>query len=325
MSVPASALPRAAQQKLAALQAAETPDNNTPAPVAAPAPAPAASTPAANEPATPAAGTITLSREEYNDLLANAGKTQKALAQAESAKLAQEEMAHRLTELEKAAKSTPAPAAAAPVLASEDVTFTPDEEKEFGDSREFISKVVRQELGKVIGPLNELLADIRKETQAAAQTATQATTLVAKRAETEFFGKVNAAVPNLAAITKHKNWGDFLDETDDLTGITYEKLLGHNVSRENLKAVTAIYKKFSDKYLGSEGDEVQAGYAGGANPSGNAAPNASKPAAPEKLKFSDRKRASEDYRKGRITYDQLQEVVTKFNEAEKLGNVDFDK
>jgi hypothetical protein len=42
-----------------------------------------------------------------------------------------------------------------------------------------------------------------------------------------------------------------------------------------------------------------------------------------KLKFSDRKKASEDYRKGKITKAQLDEVNNKFEEADKIGNVDY--
>lgn len=330
-----SALPSAARARLAALEAAAGVNNNQPTepttpvgqvttPNAGQTPSAPATPQTPSEPQTPNAATVTMSREEYNELQATAGKSKKALADLENARLAQEDMAHRLTELEKASKSTPAPAPA-PAQPEEPITFTAEEEREFGDSKEFIAKVVKQQLAPHIANLNKLIEAIKGDVETVKTTATQATTTVAQRAEREFFSQVKSAVTNLEDIKRHKNWPDFLQEVNALTGATYETLLAHNIKKENLDGVTAIYKAFSSKYLqpSAATSAVEAGYAGGM-PSGGATNPPTTPQTPVKLKQSDRKRASEDYRKGRITWDQLQEINNKFEEADKNGNIDYD-
>lgn len=317
-----SALPRAAQAKLDAMVAAN-PDQRV-APDAPTTPTPVASTPATPQaPATPTpdSATITVSRDEFNALQAEAGKTRAAQAQAETERLQREEMAQRLTELEKQSKAVPEPAVSTPALPEEAVTFTPEEEVEFKDSGEFIQKVVRQELNKLAPKLNALIASLEAKIKAVETSATQAVTTVRANTERTFFDQVKNAVPNLDVIKTHKNWPDFLDETDELTGATYEQLLAHNVQKANLSAVKLIYKKFSDKYLGGT-DATAAGYAGG-QASGAETPPAQAPAV-VKLKMSARRKASDDYKKGRISWDQLQEVNKAFDEATKAGNIEYD-
>ncbi len=307
-----SALPSAMQARMAALEAESTPSGEVTTPA----------TPAATPTPTEVATTVTITRDEFNELQANAGKARQAQAQAESARLANEEAQHRLTELEKASKSVPA-ATPTPALQEETVTFTEEEEKDFGDSREFITKVVKNEVNKALRSINDLVTELRGEIGSAKTLATTANTTVVQSAERRFFAQVKESVPNLDAIVKHKNWSDFLDHTDELSGATYHQLLGHNIKNENLNAVKKIYQKFSDQYLVGSDTTVQAGYAGGA-PSGGAVQTPVVSGAAVKLKQSDRRKASEDYRKGKITWDNLQEVSKKFDEAEKSGNIEYD-
>ncbi|MES2704853.1 MAG: hypothetical protein V4649_19615 [Bacteroidota bacterium] len=312
-----SALPRAMQVRLDAMEAS---NSNPPTEPVTPV-APVTTTEPAT-PVTPVAETVTISRDEFNTLQANAGKTQAALARAENERLKQEDMSHRLTELEKLSKSVPEPTLPAPAIAVEAVEFTQDEEKEFGDSKEYIAKVVKQQLGAAFAQINALVTELRTEVAAARQTATGAATTVAESTARSFLSQVQAAVPNLQQIKLHKNWGDYLDETDEMSGATYEQLLAHNVKNGKLDQVKNIYKRFEAKYMQGV-DTTAAGYNGGA-PSGSATEVPVVPAAQGKLKQSDRRKASEDYRKGKITWDQLQTVNKKFEEADKAGNIDFD-
>lgn len=319
-----SALPTVMRTRLAAMEAAEaannppavTPVAQTPAsPVVAPVDAPAAvSTPATDS-------TVTISRDEFNDLQANAGKTQAAERRAETERLKSEEMALRLTELEKTSKAVPEPAVSTPALSSETVTFTPEEENDFKDSKEYIAKVVKHEISKLIPRINDLIAKLDEKVKAVEGTATHAVSTVQATNERTFLSQIKEKVPNLAKIKEHKNWGDFLDETHPLLDATYEQLLAHNIKKGNLDAVVKIYKAFTDKYL-TDSTDVTAGYAGGA-PSG-AVQTPVTPGAPVKLKQSDRRKASDDYKKGRITWAQLQEIDKKFTEAEKAGLIEND-
>lgn len=316
-----SALPGVMQARMAALEAQAQPPN-TPIQTTAPTtPAAATPTPAAADPATQA--TVTLSRDEYNTLQANAGKTAAAVARAETERLRAEETAHRLTEFENASKATLTPAIPAPALPIDTVEFSADEEKDFGDSKEYISKVVKQQLGPVLATVNSLIAELKQQIVAVDTKAGAATTAVAATAQRTFLQQVKTAVPNLDAIKVHKNWTDYLDETDDMTGATLEQLLAHNVQKERLDGVVKIYKRFAEKYMQAD-TTTSAGYNGG-NPSGAATVTPNTPATEGRLKQSDRKKASEDYRKGKITYDELQVISKAFDQADKDGLLDFDK
>lgn len=314
-----SALPPAARMRLAALEAAERGDTVPPATPPTPQVVPPV-TPDSSTPPAPNTEQVTITRAEFNELQANAGKTQAALARAETERLRAEEAALRLTELEKTSKATPE-TPPAPALPVEDVTFTPDEEKDFGDSREFITKVVKQQLAPLVRQVNDLVAQLRTEVGKATQTAGAAVTTVTQSQERTFFEQVQSAVPNMEGIKAHKNWPDFLEETEELTGATYEVLLAHNVRNKNLKGVKNVYQRFTDKYLKdvTTPSAAAAGFAGGVPTGATETPGQ----APAKLKQSDRKKASEDYRKGRITWDELQKVSKAFDEAEKAGNIDY--
>lgn len=304
-----SALPAVARQKmvqLAAMQDAANP----------PAPEPVApEPPAAPVAATPEPERVTLTREELNDLRASAERAATAQGRAEQAALRAEELQRRLTELETAAKANPVPATPAP--ASEAPQYTPEELEQYGDSKDFITKVAQQVATNVINTrmaeLETRLKGIETTTQGVAKTVQTHTT-------STFYEKVQAKVPKMQAIISHKNWGDFLDSIEPMTGATYETVLQHNVQGQRLDQVANIYNLFESKYM--QEATPPAGY-DGANPSGGAVNQPSQPVVAGKLKQSDRKKASADYIKGIITWDQLEEVNKKFDAADKIGNIDY--
>lgn len=341
MSVPASALPRAAQVQLAGLQAAAaaaaTPPaapTNPAATAAAPtAPTPTTTTtatvvtpPVATPPAeaTPPAGEqITLSREEYNALKAGRDARVTAEGRAEALQLELDEARHALTQRETPAKATPqAPAATATALPEAPaVTFTDEEETAFGDSREFITKVATLAVRSALAPILEQLNTRIETIGQAAQTAASS---VSQNNQRTFLSQVQTNVPNMQEIINHKHWGDFTKAIDPMAGATYGALLAYNIQEQRLEQVTNIYKKFAAEYIApsaSNVDAATAAYAGGI-PTGNATPKV-EPTQAAKLKFSDRKKASLDYRHGRITAAELEQVANAFQAADKLGNVDY--
>jgi hypothetical protein len=296
----------------------------------APTPAPPAA-PAAADPPTPSAAAqgehITLSREEYNELQANAGRATTATGREQLLAMELEEAQQRLTELRAsgngtttppASPSAPAAPASAPTAVDvSGITFTEEENTQFGESREFIAKVARAEAARIV---NELLPGITAQINEAKQAATGAVTTVQTNEARVFHGHVMSRVKDLGTLIKDKNWDAFLDSIEPFSGATFDVLLAHNVKNKNLDAVVNIYDAFRTKYIAPL--PSSAGYTGAA-PSASGTVEPPPPPSNEKLKISDRKKASDDYKKNRITYDQLQEVDKKFKEADKLGNVDY--
>jgi hypothetical protein len=256
---------------------------------------------------------VTLTRAELNELRAAAERAKTADARAEAQADRNEELSRRLTELETSSKAIPTPAApVAPIVP--DVEFTPEELEAYSESESFIAKVVRKELAKI-------LPSITNDIKAAKDTATNAVTTLNTQSTSRFFAEVKSKVPNLDQLIKHKHWADFLDAEDPVSGATYQTLIQHNVAKLRVDQLVNIYKLFATKY-GVEETTQPTGYTG-AIPSGGANNPPPTPPKPEKLKMSDRRKASEDYRKNRITWAQLEEVNKKFEEADKIGNVDY--
>lgn len=314
-----SRLPGVMQRKLAAMEAeagvTTPPDTSTQTVGTVVTPPEPPVDPATPTPPAPSDGDrVTLTRTELNELRAAAERARTADARAEAQADRNEELARRLTELEAAAKAVPVPAdPAAPIVP--DVEFTPEELESYAESEGFIAKVVRKELAKI-------LPTITNQIKAVEDTARGVASTVATQTTRGFFAEVKSKVPNLDALIKHKHWADFLDAVEPLSGATYQQLIQHNVSNQRVDQLVNIYKTFATKYGVEETVTTTSGYEG-AVPSGGAVTPPLEPQKPTKLKASDRKKASEDYRKGRITWAQLEEVNKKFEEADKLGNVDY--
>lgn len=309
-----SALPNAMRQRMEAMQADPPPAE----PIAT---TPVAGTPpttptadSATPPETPAGERVTLSREEYNELQAAAGKVQTAAGRAEAAAQKVAELEARLTELSEVVKSTPQAPKPSLTVDPASIQFTEQEQQDFGDSREFISKVAKLEVAQVVSGIEARLADLETQIKGVATTAQNI-------GQTSFSTQLKSRVPNLTEIIGHKNWADYLDAVEPMTGATFEQLLRGAIQGQRLDSAVNIYKAFEKQYMGATPPSVD-GYAG-ITPSGGATVEPPTPTPTTKLKASARTKASEDYRKGRITWDQLQEVTKKFDEADRQGNVDY--
>lgn len=332
-----SALPSVMQKKVEGLrQQMDTP----PAPTGEVAPAPAGDIPPPTPTGLPNADSVqtstekvTLSRDDYNKLQADADKASNSNATLERTQLELEEARHRLTELESRGKGGIDPAApvapAAPggdsssLRIADDVSIDPEEEEKFGESRAYVEKVAAKLVASLMNPIlaqfKTLFDDVSNKTETVGQQ-------VLRSQQDDFKNRVMKAVPDLEALINHKHWKDFLIARNELAGVTYEELLSHNISNGNVDGMSAIYKLFRDKYgITDTPSGAATGYEGAAVGGEGGSAQIPGEIAAKKLKWSDRKRASEDYRFGRngMTHEKLQEIDKQFKAADAKGLVDY--
>lgn len=339
----ASALPAAQQarrDKLLGRNASDIPNTDPTAtqgtaPANEPTPAPSAVTtgdtpPATTPPATtpPAnnAEVVQLTREELNALQARADSGESAARNA--ARLAQEleELQHHLTALQSPAKGNgaapvAAPATPAPAAFAVDVgetTVTPEEEAEYGDSKPYILKLVRAEVKAV---LDKLLPGIQAKFEEVGGAVEKAVGGVRTVREQSFITRVKAAIADFDTIVGHTNWKDFLQARRPGTTLTNSDAIGAAHSSQSLEVIQEIFADFRNKYIGAGGKGAYAGAVG----SGGATPSTGQTEVTGKLPISERNKASEDFKKGRISWEELQVVKKKFDAAEAAGNVDYNK
>lgn len=320
-------LPSAMQSRMAALKAAETPPQNDEQGNEQNEQLSAENT-AANEQQsadntqinTEQGERVTLSREEYNELKANSGRMDTVQGREAAAQLELEELRHRLTELQNSNKgnSSASESAPAPVIDSSGIQFTEEEVESFGESREFIEKVVDI---RVAAQLNKLVPELRSAIEDAKKTAASVAGEVDRTVQDTFLERLTAKVPQLREYVKHPQWSAFLDEQDSISGFTYEQILSSHVNGRKLQQAANVYELFASKYVKPLPNN--AAYAGATPGGGGSDSHTGSGEGGKKLKFSDRKKAGEDYRMGRITYEQLQEVNEKFHAADKAGNIDY--
>lgn len=314
-----SALPASMQARRAALES----QGQDPAPAPAPAPA-AAPAPAPSE---PVEAKVTISREEFNDLQAAAGKARAAEGRTESLQMDVEALTRRLTELEDGSKGSPKPAAkpAAAVDSWEpaQVQYTDDETKDYGESKSFVEKVVQEVLNKNfpklvarIDAIEEALGGVKSLAEGASKTVSSV------RAKT-YTDQVRDKVPEFDECTGHKNWRDFTEATDPDTGDTWAELIQRNFAKENVAGMVRVFNKFKEKY-GVGKAPIASGYEG-AIPGGGSGSDEEIDTSPKMLPFSKRKDAHKQYINKEISYEDYEKIKSEYDAADREGRVDYQK
>jgi hypothetical protein len=226
------------------------------------------------------------------------------------------ELKRRLTELQQAGNEPPKPKAAVDLGFDEQGLGITDEEREtFGESESFVVKIVRRELAAALNKFNTTL-DTRLS--GVENTATSAISTVHRSAQKRFVDRVREAVPDVDSLIKHANFQDFLASRVPRTTITYNQALTQAHDAEELGDVKDIFQDFRDKYKIVKADK--SGYNGAAPSATQEAPAPT--ANTTRFSMAERKKKSEDYQKGRISYADLEAYKVEFNKAQEDGRVD---
>lgn len=190
--------------------------------------------------------------------------------------------------------------------------LTDEEQRVYAESAPVIAKLSRKEavavVQQIIQPLAQEIAELKRGQKEVGDRSTNTE-------EALFVRAVQGAIPNMADKVKHPDWGEFLAKKAPFSRATYRDLLQAAHHARDLDAVTEIFGAFAPATLGTSG-------AFSAPPNTTAGRMPTRAAAKPTLKLSERKKASDDFRMGRITYAKLQEIQKKFAEAEAEGRID---
>lgn len=267
----------------------------------------------------PDEGRVSIARDEYTELRAAADRSRAAEGRAEALRDDLDALKQRLTEIEGGAKGSSQGEADMPSQWDfQKPTYDEDEEKDYGESKPFVRKVVQEVLAEV---LPGILSSVNKEISAAKEAANTASESAGATKVSAFTNRVKEKVPEFDNCVNHKNWADFLQAVEDTSGYAYADLIRRNLQQENLKGMINIFNEFKKRYH-IEGADTS-GYEG-AVPSGSGNAEEPTPDNNGKLKFSERKEAHEKYLNKQITYEEYQKVKEKFDKADAEGRVDYD-
>lgn len=215
--------------------------------------------------------------------------------------------------------------ALAPQIELGDSEETPDETERFGEAGPYVDKRINKRMKDV----NKALQDLHARLQAVESESRTANTIASKSSSDMFVDKVRSSVPKFDEIIRAKSWIDFGEKTVPMTGMTYKQAVDAAHANRRLADMVDIFKTYKAT-LGikdapgatTQSTDADAGYT--AIPTTNTGTQGNPPAQSRKLPISERKTASEDFLKGRITRAEMDVIAAKYKDAELKGNIDYD-
>jgi hypothetical protein len=202
--------------------------------------------------------------------------------------------------------------------------LTAQELEVYGGSQSVIEKVARKIARGELKSALSTLGELRKELKDLREASGRVETGVHQSEEERFLDRVREAIPKFDAITTSREWReDYLNRPVPYTDMVIHEALSDAHVKRNLKRIKDIFAGFkpSKETLATMTSPALNGGAAPIDTSGGG----KKPI----LKWSDRKRMSEDLRMGRIkTKEQRAEWDAwdkMFKEAEAEGRIDMSK
>lgn len=212
----------------------------------------------------------------------------------------------------------------APQLELGDTEETPEEAERFGEAASYVDKRINRKMKSV----DKALQDLHARLQSVESESRTATTIASKSSSDMFVDKVRSSVTKFDEIIRTKSWLEFGEKTVPMTNMTYKQAVDAAHANRRLGDMVDIFKTYNktqgvkDTPGTTVDTSTDAGYTAiptaAAGTQGNPAP------ASKKLPFSERRKASEDFLKGRLTRAEMDVIAAKYKDAELKGNIDYD-
>lgn len=201
------------------------------------------------------------------------------------------------------------------VVPDPDEEWTDEETQAYADARTVIEKVAKK-VAK--GQLNGALAELRKEIAELRESNTRVQTDLSTTSEQQFLTHVRSVIPNFDRTVESSEWRDkYLPKLVPYSGgrTIYDALAEAHTKRD-IETIKEIFKDYkpSKSALDSMRSPPLDGSAPPTQLNGNRKPI---------LKWSDRKKVSEDFRMGRITKEKKDEWDRLFKEANAENRIDY--
>lgn len=193
--------------------------------------------------------------------------------------------------------------------------LTEEEMRIYGESAPAVQKIARK---VARGELSSALVDLRKEIADLKAANARVETGVATNEEQRFINEVKGSVKHFDGVIKSAEWQEYLKQKVPYTKSTIGQALQTAHEARDLDSVVEIFSGFKPSRAALESMKGPILGSGGTPVDIN---NRAKPM----LKWSDRQKISEDFRKGRINREQRDHWDKLFKEAEAENRIDYTK
>jgi len=201
-----------------------------------------------------------------------------------------------------------------------DIEFNEQEKEDYTEVEPTITKVANRQIAKLVNPQLDALT---KRILQLENNVHNVSSVTARVTAESFVDKVKAAVPKFDVIVKTPAWQTFLETKIPGTRDKYVDSLTKAHRESDLETMKEIFAAFEAKTPTVVQDDTTPSFTGIPTSAAGSTEGTPKPANKEVLKMSERRKASEDFLKGRITAEKLKDVKEKFALADREGRVDY--
>jgi hypothetical protein len=191
--------------------------------------------------------------------------------------------------------------------------LTEEEMQTYGVSAPVIQKIAKK-IAK--GELSSALKELRKEISELREANTRVQTDLTQTSEQQFLAHVKSVINNFDSVTSSKEWSEYLSERVPYSRKNIYDSLTEAHKERDLDTIKEIFAGFKPK---------KSALAAMTSPSlnGGSTPVNTNGQQKPMLKWSDRKKISEDFRMGRIPLAKKNEWDKLFKEAEADNRIDY--
>lgn len=219
-----------------------------------------------------------------------------------------------LKDLKESIKATPAPARAPAVVDNvPDEELTDQERATYENAFPVINKLSkrqsRQMMQEVIAPLQEKIKALEAGNTSVAQT-------IKDSDERAFYSTVQSKVPNMNTIINKPEWKEYLSQRVPYTEYNIGQALARAHEGRDLDRVAEIFNGFKPAGVEDINQMVTPSVGASATPASITVPKSN-------LRWSERTKASQDFRKGRISKERMAEITTIYDRAAQENRIDY--
>lgn len=178
------------------------------------------------------------------------------------------------------------------------------------------TRIAKEVSEQIVAPLQDRIAGLEAKITNLESGQTNLGKVQFQNEEQGFVGQVKARVPEFDKIIDDPEWKELMHKPVPYTDMTFGQALATAHEKRNLKGVLQIFESFRPTKPSSVDDLASPPVrANGHDPT-------RVPVKPV-LKASERRKASEDFRKKRITQDEFKRIADLYSVAEKEGRIDW--
>lgn len=203
-----------------------------------------------------------------------------------------------------------------------DTALSATEQQTYGEALPVVEKVAKRMMAQQSKAYEDRIAKLEERLAEQSKGITAVASNVQRTRDDDFIGAVQARVADINNLLQSDGWDDFLDQTvSEFATSTFRDELQRAIRTKNVDGVVRIASAYK---TGSTYNGPQATTAS-AVPSPTAARRSFSPAGGHsvRLKYSERKKASQDFLSKRISPEKFAEIRTMYDKAATEGRVDY--